>query len=245
MSFRGNKWVFQIEPTLANDLRLLCRRERTSLFTVFAAALNILLYRYTGQEDILVGVPMADRDRPELQPLIGFLLDTHVLRTDLGGNPTFREVLARVHRCVARVYSHRAAPFDQVVAALRPDRNLSYPSIFQVMLNWREREDQPQFVGLPGLTPTAALAQSAIAKFDLTLALTDTDDGVNLEVEYSTELFDDARIERMVGHLRTLLQGATADPDQTLTELPLLTSAEREQLLVEWNAEQADADALY
>ena len=155
MSHRGNKREFRFDSTLAEDLRQLCRQERTSLFTIFAAALNTLLYRYTGQDDILIGIPIADRDRPELQSLIGFMIDTHVLRTDLSGDPTFQELLARVQQGVVGVYSHRAAPFDQVVAALQPERNTSYPPLFQVMLNWRDRDARPQFIGLPGLTRTA------------------------------------------------------------------------------------------
>jgi acyl-CoA synthetase (AMP-forming)/AMP-acid ligase II len=239
-SYRGVKQMFCFDAALANDLRHLCRQEHASLFTMFAAALNTLLHRYTEQDDILVGIPMADRERPELQPLIGFLLDTHVLRTDLRGNPTFKDLLARVGRSVAAVYSHRAAPFDQVVAALRPERNLSYPSVFQVMLNWRERDDIPHFIGLPGLTAAPALAQSNVAKFDLTFTLADAGDVIHLELEYSTDLFEATRIEHMVGHLRTLLEGAVENVEQTLAELPLLTNEERHQLLVEWNAVPAD-----
>ena len=239
-SYRGNKRQFHFDPALANDLRRLCRQEQTSLFTVFAAALNTLLHRYTGQDDILVGIPIADRDRPELQPLIGFLIDTHVLRTDLGGNPTFRELMARVQQSVARVYSHRAAPFDQVVAALQPERNLSYSPLFQVMLNWRDRDDIPQSIGLPGTTAEPLLAHSQVSKFDLCFHVIDGGDSFEWEMEYSTDLFDDIRIERMVGHLGMLLKGAVANPGQRLAEFPLLTSAERKQILYEWNDARAD-----
>jgi acyl-CoA synthetase (AMP-forming)/AMP-acid ligase II len=235
MSYRGDKLVFQIDPALAEDLRQLCRQEKTSLFTVFAAAFNTLLYRYTDQDDILVGIPIADRERHELQPLIGFLLDTHVLRTDLSGNPTFQELMARVQKSVARVYSHRAAPFDHVVTALQPKRDLSYSPVFQVMLNWRDRDDVPRFIGLPGLTTEPLVAQSRISKFDLTLALIDTAAGIEFEFEYNTDLFYPARIERMFGHFRTMLEGIVADPEQRLADLPLLTQAERDQLLFDWN----------
>ena len=239
-SYRGTKRVFSFDAELAESLRRFSRREQTSLFTVFAAGLNALLYRYTGQDNILVGIPIADRDRPEIQPLVGFLIDTHVLRTDLSGNPVFRELMSRVQRGVAGVYSHRAAPFDEVVNAVRPERNLSYSPLFQVMLNWRDRDDQPQFIPFPGLIAEGLLAQSSISKFDLTLVVTDATDGILLEIEYSTDLFDDARIERMVGHLRTLLEGAAANPEQKIEEMQILTSAERHQLLVEWNAHQDD-----
>ena len=133
------------------------------------------------------------------------------------------------------LYSHRAVPFDRVVGALQPERNLSYSPLFQVMLNWRDRDAQLKFIGLPGLTLEPLLAQSKTSKFDLTIVLTDAGDDIDLEMEYSTDLFDEARIERMVGHLRTLLEGAVANPEQQLADLPLLTSAERHQLLAEWN----------
>ncbi|HEY1856004.1 amino acid adenylation domain-containing protein, partial [Acidocella sp.] len=235
-SFRGTKRNFAFDGALATDLRLLCREQRVSLFTVFAAALSTVMYRYTGQDDILVGIPIADRERPELRPLIGFLLDTHVLRTNLSGNPTFRELMGDVQQNVAGVYSHRAVPFDQVVSALKPERNQSYSPLVQVMLNWRDRDDQPQFIGLPGVVTEGLLAQAKIAKFDLTLTLTDTGSEIYLETEYSTDLFDEDRIERLTGHLRTLLEGVVADAGQRVADLPLLPASERQQLLVEGTA---------
>ena len=244
MSFRGNKKQFEFDAPLANDLRQLCRQQETSLFTVFAAALNAIMHRYTGQDDILIGLPIADRERPELQPLIGFLVDTHVLRTDLSGAPTFRELMARVQEGLVSVYAHRSAPFDQVVATVQPERNPSYSPIFQVALNWRDRDGQSQFIGLPGLSCEPLLTQPQIAKLDLTLVLTDDGNKLHLEIEYSSDLFDEDRIERLAGHLRTLLEGAAANAEQRLAELPLLTSAERQQLLFEWGMGQAD-EAMY
>ena len=235
-SFRGNKRNFSFDSELADDLRGLCREQRVSLFTVFAAALNAVMHRYTGQNDILVGIPIADRELPELRPLIGFLLDTHVLRTNLSANPKFCELMVDVQQNVADVYSHRAAPFDQVVSALKPERNQSYSPVVQVMLNWRDRDDQPQFIGLPGMVTEGLLAHARTSKFDLTLTLTDTGTIILMEAEYSTDLFDDDRIERLTGHLRTLLKGVVADPEQRVSELPMLTTSERQSLLVEWNA---------
>ncbi len=216
-------------------MRVLSRKEQTSLFTVFAAAFNALLYRYTGQEDILVGIPIADRERPELQLLIGYLIDTHVLRTDLSGNLTFRELLGRVQKGLLGVYGHRAVPFDKVVEVVQPERNLSHSPLFQVMLNWRDRDAQLSFIAMEGLASEPLLAQSKTSKFDLTLFLTDAGDEIWLEMEYSTDLFDDARIERMVDHLQILLEGIVAESDQRIGELPMLTERERQQLLVEWN----------
>jgi amino acid adenylation domain-containing protein len=240
VSYRGLKRRFQLGPALAKGVRDLGRREKTSLFNVFTAVWNTILSRYSGQEDVLVGIPIADRDRPELQPLIGFFIDTQVLRTNLAGNPTFRELLARVQQGVVDVYSHKALPFAQVVEAVKPERNLSYSPLFQVMLNWRDRDAQLQFIGLPHLAVEPLLAQSHTSKFDLTVFLTDAVEDIWLEVEYSTDLFNDERIERMIGHLRILLNGVVTNPEQRLSDLPLLTEVERSQLLLEWNDTSAD-----
>jgi amino acid adenylation domain-containing protein len=239
-SFRGTKRQFKFDAALANQLRQACREQRISLFTVFATVFNVAMHRYTGQDDILVGVPIADRERPELRPLIGFLLDTHVLRTDLSGDPIMRQLMVSVQQSVASVYSHRATPFDQVVSALKPERNQSYSPVVQVMLNWRDRDDQPQFIGLPGVATEALLAQPKIAKFDLVLTLTDTQSEIHLEIEYCTDLFHEARIEILVGHLRTLLEGVVANSERKVSELPLLSSGERDMLLRTWNVTGRD-----
>jgi non-ribosomal peptide synthetase component F len=240
ISYRGARQRFRIASRSVLALRDCSRREGVSLFTFFAATLDTLLYRYTGQEDILLGIPLADRDRAELQPMIGFLLHTHALRTQLSGDLSFRELLARVQKGVPDLYAHRSPPFDQVVTRVQPERNPNYSPLFQVVLNWRDREQLLSFIGLDGLEIESVLAETRTSKFDLTLMLTDCGDGIDLEMEYSTDLFDDARIERMVGHLRTLLEGAVTNPEQRLADLPLLTSAERRQLLVEWNPDQAE-----
>src|SRR5208282_5748763 len=202
--------------------------------TIFTSALDTLLYRYTGSEDILVGLPLADRDRPELQSVIGFLLHVHALRTRLSGDMTFRELLLRVQKGVLDLYAHRSPPFDQVVGRIRPERNLSHSPLFQVMLNWRDGDQRLSFIGLDGLeVEESVLAESRTSKFDLTLMLTDGGDNIDLEIEYSTDLFDEARIERMARHFSTLLEAAAANSGQRLAELPLLTDAERQQILVE------------
>ncbi len=169
-------------------------------------------YRYTGKEDILLGIPLADRDRPQLQSVIGFLLHTHVLRTKLAGDMRFRELLASVQRGVLDLYSHRAPPFDQVVSRVQPERNLSYSPLFQVMINWRDRDQQLSFIGMKGLVVTSLLAETKTSKFDLTVMLTDDVDEIWVEVEYSTDLFKQSRIGRMMEHLRTFLKGIVADP---------------------------------
>ncbi len=234
-SYRGARQRIFLNPTLTKALRDLSQRTERTLFTVFAAGLNTLLYRYSGQEDILLGIPIADRDRKDMQSLMGFLLHTQVLRTALPPDMTFHELLASVQKGVLSLYLHRAVPFDQVVRKLRPERNLSYSPLFQVMLIARDRDQLLSFVGLEGLEIDSAFAQSGASKFDLTLFITDCGDEIWLELEYSTDLFDDARMVRMLGHYQALLESVASNPDQRLAELPLLSPVERQQMLVEWN----------
>ena len=151
LSYRGARRRFQIPAALTQALRECSRKEKVSLFAIFASALNVLLYRYTGQDDILLGIPLSDRDHPELQTVIGFLLHTHVLRTRLDGDLRFRELLLRVQKDSLDLYAHRSPPFDEVVSALRPARSSSYSPLFQVMLNWRDRDQLLSFIGLEGL----------------------------------------------------------------------------------------------
>ncbi len=145
-----------------------------------------------------------------------------------------------MRQVVAAAYSHRTVPFDQVVAALRPERDLSHAPVFQVMLIWRDRDDRAEFVDFPGITSEPLLAHGRTAKFDLTIMLTDEGRKIQVEIEYSTDLFDEARIERMAGHLQVLLAAVAADAGQRLAVLPLLTSAERLQLLSECMADEED-----
>jgi non-ribosomal peptide synthetase component F len=183
---------------------------------------------------------MSERDRPEIEPLIGFLIGTQVLRTNLSGQPDFSELLRRVQRGLAEIQTHRAAQFDQIVATLQPERNPSYTPLFQVMLIWRDYEDQPEIVGLPGLVVERLMTKTMTAKCDLTFFVIDEGDEVYFEIEYSTDLFEAARIERLSGHLLMLLGAVAEDPSQAISAVPLLTPAEQHQLLVEWNEIGAD-----
>jgi amino acid adenylation domain-containing protein len=236
LSYRGAKQRFILNPTLTQTLRKLGQQAQVTLFTVFGAALNTLLYRYTGQEDILLGIPIADRDRKEMQSMMGFLLHVQVLRTTLSEEMTFRELLVRVQKAALDLYLHRAVPFDQVVQKVQPERNLSYSPLFQVMLNWRDRDQMLSFIGLEGVTVESLLAEARTSKFDLTLFATDCGDEIWLEAEYSTDLFDDVRVARLFDHYQALLEAVAANPDQRLHEPQLLTSAERQQVVEEFNA---------
>ena len=213
-TYRGARQRFRLNPTLTEAVRNCSRREKTTLFNVFAAAFNTLLFRYTGSEDILLGIPLADRDRAELQSVIGFLLHTHVLRTQLSASMSFRELLARVQKGLLELYSHREVPFEQVVSRIRPERNLSHSPLFQVMINWRDEDQQLSFIGLDGLAVESLLTENSASKFDLTLFLTDCGDEVWLEAEYNTDLFDRDRIARMFDHYQTLLEAVATDPGE-------------------------------
>jgi amino acid adenylation domain-containing protein len=235
ITYRGARKRFHIGSAQAQTLRERSRQEKISLFTLFATALNTLLYRYTGSEDILFGVPLADRDRPELQSMIGFLLHVHVLRTRLSGDLTFRELAARVQHGVLDLYDHRSPSFDQIVNRVRPERNVSHSPLVQVIFNWHDRHQQSSFIGLEGLAVESLLAETRTAKFDLTFIVTDDGDDIGIEMEYNTDLFDEACITRMAGHYRTLLEAAAANPDNRIAQLPLLTESERAEILVTWN----------
>jgi surfactin family lipopeptide synthetase A len=235
LSYRGARQRISLGPALSKALRDLGQRAETTLFTIFAAGLNALLSRYTGMSDILLGIPVADREGRELQALIGFFLHTHVLRTELSGSMTFRQLLTRVQKSALELYLHRGVPFDQVVRKLQPERNASYSPLFQVMLVWRDADQLLSTIGMDGLTVDFPLAESGTSKFDLTLFVTDAGDDIWLDIEYSTDLFDKERIARMFGHYQTLLECVASNPDRPLSELPLLTNAERHQILIEWN----------
>ena len=235
MSYQGSRLRWKLNRTLTEALRSTSRQEKTSLFTIFATALDTLLYRYTGIEDILLGIPLADRDLPELQSVIGFLLHVHVLRARISGDMTFRELLSQVQKAALDLYMHRSVPFDQIVRKLRPERNLSYSPLFQVMLNWRDRDQQLSFIGLERLDIDSLMASADTSKFDLLLFATDSGDEIWLELEYSADLFDKDRIVRMLGHYQTLLEAVAADPGMSIAKMPLLTAEEHQQIVVDWN----------
>ena len=240
MSHGGKRQHFKIGSTLAQALRDRSREEKTSLFALMIAALDVLLYRYTASDDIIVGLPANDRDRAELQSAVGFLVHLHALRTRLSGATTFRELLHRIQNGMADLYSHHSSPFDQVVNRVRPERNLSYPPLVQVIASWRDRHEQVPFTGFEGLKVESLWVDTGTSNFDLALSLDDNGDEIALEVKYNTDIFDDARILRMFGHYQTLLTAVAKNSDQRIAALPLLTGSEREQLLVDWNRTASD-----
>jgi len=244
-SFRGAAPRIELPGALCKSLKMLSNDEGVTLFMTMLAAFLVLLYRYSSQEDICVGSGIANRRWRETEDLMGMLINTVVLRTDLSGNPTFRELLSRVREVTLGAYAHQDLPLDKLVQSLQPERNLSHNPLFQVMFSF----DTP----LPDLElPDLSLhlqqgLNNGSAKFDLNIIVLPyseqhfgrspggTPDGMTLLWEYSTDLFEAATIDRMVRHFQTLLYSIVSDPEQHLANLSLLDERDRQRLLVEWN----------
>ncbi len=232
-SYRGARQPVFIQAELSKALHRLGRTKQCTLFMTLLAAFQVLLYRYSGQEDLAVGSPIAGRDDRRLEGLIGFFVNTLVLRVDASGNPSFLELLARVRENALDAYAHQDLPFEKLVEELKPQRDPSRNPLVQVMFALQNAPGGE--LSLPGVHCTRVQLSTHTAKFDLTLSLTEQPDGLRGQLEYATDLFDAATIERLVGHWRVLLEGIVADPEQRISHLPLLTEAERHQLLIEWN----------
>jgi len=228
----GARQAVVFSESLTASLAELGKQEGASLFMTLLAAFLVLLHRYTGQTDLCVGTPIANRTRAETEGLIGFFVNTLVLRTDLSGDPSFRELLRRTREVALEAYAHQDLPFQNLVEALQPERSLSHSPLFQVMFVEHEPAED---LGLPGVSARAAEIGTGAAGFDFMISLGESDRQVRGWVEYSTELFKGETIGRMIGHYETLLSGATRDPDQRISALPLLTETERCRLLVDWN----------
>ncbi|NMF63752.1 non-ribosomal peptide synthetase, partial [Brasilonema octagenarum] len=224
---------FALSQKLTGELTQLSQQQGVTLFMTLLAAFDTLLYRYTGQEDILVGSPIANRDRSEIEGLIGFFVNTLVMRSNLAGNPSFSELLGRVRSMAMEAYSHQHLPFEMLVEALQPERNLGHTPLFQVMFVLQNAPTSG--VELTGLSVSPFPIKGANARFDLTLIMHNTASGLVGIWEYNTDLFDASTIERMTGHFVTLLEGIIANPEQQISQLPLLTQQEQQKLLVEWN----------
>ncbi|HLO85983.1 MAG TPA: amino acid adenylation domain-containing protein [Nostocaceae cyanobacterium] len=237
-TFRGSRETFQLSDDLSQKLKSLSQQTGTTLFMTLLAAFSVLLSRYSHQEDIVIGSPIANRNRQEIEPLIGFFVNTLVLRTNLEGNPSFRELLQRVQQMTLDAYAHQDLPFEHLVQILQPERSLSHHPLFQVMF---VLQNVPvKTLELPGLTFTPIEQKRTVAKFDLTLTMQETESGLVGVWEYNSDLFVADTIRRMSGHFQTLLEAIVKSPQQNIQQLPILTAAERHQLLIEWNQTQAD-----
>ena len=234
-SFQGAHHRFSLPLALCEDLKALSQREGTTLFMTLLAAFSVLLLRYSGQEDILIGTPIANRQHSQLEALIGCFANTLVLRVDLSGSPTFLQLLARIRETALDAYAHQDFPFEQLVETLAPQRSLSHSPLFQVVFALQNAPATE--LNLTGLTlKPVEVIDVGTARLDLILNMSETPQGLKGRFEYNTELFEAATIERMANHLQQLLHSAVADPTRHLTNLPFLTEVERIQLLVDWNA---------
>lgn len=231
-SYQGASYSEELPDNLVDDIKTLGRREGATLYMTLLAAFQLLLHYYTREEDILVGSPIAGRNRIEIEGLIGFFVNTLVLRTDLSGNPTFRELLSRVRDMALEAYAHQEMPFEKLVEELQPDRTLSNSVLFQVMFAFEHPPDLAW--DLPDLNIELHEIETATAKFDLTLVVQE-EEGLNTYWEYNVDLFDESTIQRMSAHFVNLLKALVADPDRHISDFSLLTPEEEQRVLVNWN----------
>ena len=222
-TFRGSSQSVELSGQLSRAITDLSQHEGVTLFMTLLAAFQTLLCRYCGQQDIAVGSPIAGRTRQETEGLIGFFVNTLVLRTDLSNNPSFRQLLNQVRQAALDAYDHQEIPFEKLVEELNPDRSLTTSPLFQVMFILQNAGNPP--CNLKAFSTIPIRTASNIAKFDLSLTISEREGDLRASLNYNTDLFDAATIERMLGHFQTLLEGIVANPDQRIGELPLLTEA--------------------
>ncbi|MBZ4419893.1 non-ribosomal peptide synthetase/type I polyketide synthase [Myxococcus sp. RHSTA-1-4] len=232
-TYPGARLPFVVPRELAEALATVGRREGATPFMVLMAAWQSLLHVYSGQEDFAVGTPVAGRNRPEIEPLIGCFINSIALRADLSGDPTFTELLGRVRRSALGGFAHQEVPFEKLVDALHVARDLSHTPIFQTMLVLHNTP-APE-LALAGVHIRSRLVHTGATKLDLTLDLVETREGLTGGIEYNTDLFDADTISRLSGHLLRLLEEVAAAPERRLSRLSLLSDDERQRLLLEWN----------
>jgi amino acid adenylation domain-containing protein len=237
-TYVGKIQKFNLSKELTQQIQNLSKKSGTTLFMTLLAAYATLLYRYSDQSEVLIGSPIANRNRREIEPLIGFFVNTLVLKTKFEENPTVEELLIQVRETTLKAYEYQDVPFEKIVETLKPERSLSHSPLFQVMLVL-QNTPMSELI-LPNLILSELHSDSTIAKFDLTLSVTETEDGLLGSWEYNSDLFDDSTIERMAGHFQNLLEKIVENPQQKVSELPLLSEPERHQLLVEWNDTQTE-----
>ena len=236
--FNGARQSIQVVEQLTLRLEDLSRKNQTTLFMTILTAFKVLLFRYTGMEDVLVGCPVLNRQLPEIENLLGSFINTLVIRTSVSGNLNFKHALARVRDVSLSAYQHQDLPFEKLIEGLQPERNLAHSPIFQVMFAF-QKNTAPN-LNLAELRSETIGVDTGITKFDLTFSLTEKAQELHGYIEYSTDLYTRDRIERMAGHFLTLLEAIVTESDQPISLLPILTEAECHQILVEWNNTAAD-----
>jgi hypothetical protein len=242
LSGKGSHRTLGLSPKLTGDIRALGQLENATLFMTLMAAFQVLISRYTGQHDFAVGTPIAGRTRLEIENLVGLFVNTLALRADLSGNPDFMTLLRRVRENALGAYTHQDLPFEQIVAVLQPQRDPARSPLFQVLFAMHNAP-LPAFDS-PELSMTPLEPDTGTAKFELALFAIEKPQGLELQIQYSTDLFDAATIDQMLRHLRTLLEGVAARPDQPIGSLPLLSEFEQQDVLGDGAFAYPDLDSL-
>jgi len=231
--YRGETLRYDFEQKLSSNLQTLSRREGVTLLMLLLGSLQLLLSRYTGVNDISIGVPVAGRNRVESEGLVGLFLNTLVLRTEWSGTPTFRELLARVREAALGAYAHQELPFEKLVEELQPERDLSRTPLFQVML---VMQNAPLTMPpLEQLQVGELEVATRSTNYDLTISITESEAGLEVLLDYNALLFRAARMQRLVRHWQRLLESVVATPAQKVTELEWLSESEREEIVYGWN----------
>ncbi len=238
LTYQGATESFVLSESLTNALKTLSQTEGVTLFMTLLAAFKVLLHRYSHQDDIVVGTPIANRNRAEIEGLIGFFVNTLVLRTNLEDNPSFKELLQRVKQVTLEAYSNQDLPFEQLVEELKPERHLNRNPLFDVMFTLQNAPESE--LTLPELTLSSIEEESPTAIFDLSLDMFESAFRLEGVLEYSTDLFEPTTMKSFVGHFQALLEAIVAQPETFLSELPLLTEDEKQQVLFDWNDNQAE-----
>jgi amino acid adenylation domain-containing protein/non-ribosomal peptide synthase protein (TIGR01720 family) len=238
LTFKGAAVRFEIGNELTWQLHSLSRQAGTTLFMTLFAAFAVLLHRYSGQEDMVIGVPIANRNRKEIEPLIGFFLNTLALRADLSSDPDFMTLLKRVRQTALDAYANQDAPFERLVEAVQPERSLSRTPLFQVMFVLQNAHAEKPMGA--DIAINVLETETVAAQFDLTLEMVETGSGLACKFDYTCDLFEESTISRMAGHLGVLLEGVAAHPDLPISDLPLLTRSERRRLLHDFSGAAAD-----
>ncbi len=239
-AFRGRTVTRRLSPDLGPRLKQLSAERQSSLFMVLMAAFQALVHRYTSLEDVVVGTPVSGRNSLETEGLIGFFVNTLLLRANLAGNPTFDELLQRVRAAALGAYAHQDLPFERVVESLRPERSLAHLAFTRLMFALQAKTVNNGAMTLPGLQVEHVETDTGTAKFDLTFVVQDFGSSMVALVEYDCDLFEQGTMERLLEHYENLLRSVVIEPVRRLSDLPILGEAERRRVLVEWNDNATD-----
>src|SRR5215831_18336346 len=238
---RGAAEQRKLSVELTEGLKGLSQREGVTLFMTLVAGFQALLSRYSGQREVVVGTDIANRNRQEVEGLIGFFVNQLVIRTEMSGDPSFRELLGRVREVTLQAYAHQDLPFEKLVEELQPERSLGYHPLFQAKIIFENAVRERLELG--GLSLDVLGVETGTAKVDLMLTVADSGEGLVSNLEYSTDLFEAATIRRMLEHWEKLLEGVVKGAEQKLSELPLMSEEEERRVVVEWNATGVEYEA--